>query len=125
MFLSVPLQGRPGPEGSPGAKGYPGRQVQYMASGSSVAMVVRRWPWAPGQREVAGWGLRTCTRWGGPRAGVLSERTAETGSGAVGVGRGSSHSQSPLESLPWDPEVAGAQCADHESNPCPFYRESS
>lgn len=40
MFLFVPLQGQPGPEGSPGAKGYPGRQVQYMVCGSSVAMVV-------------------------------------------------------------------------------------
>lgn len=68
MFLSVPLQGQPGPEGSPGAKGYPGRQVQYMASGSSVAMVMWRWPqvprgrgrrWAGGQGAApAGWTLR-------------------------------------------------------------------
>ena len=64
MVLFVPLQGQPGPEGSPGAKGYPGRQVQYMASGSSVAMVVWRWPRVPPprQREAAGWGLRSCAR---------------------------------------------------------------
>lgn len=59
MFLFVPLQGQPGPEGSPGAKGYPGRQVQYMASGSSVAMVVWRWPRVPptpgrGRRQAGG-----------------------------------------------------------------------
>lgn len=47
MVLSVALQGQPGPEGSPGAKGYPGRQVQYMASGSSVAMVMWKWPRVP------------------------------------------------------------------------------
>ena len=53
----IPLQGQPGPEGSPGAKGYPGRQVQYMASGSSVAVVVWSWPRVPpgrGRRWAGG-----------------------------------------------------------------------
>lgn len=64
----VPLQGQPGPEGSPGAKGYPGRQVQYMASGSSVAVVVWSWPrvppgrgrWQAGDQAAtpAGWALK-------------------------------------------------------------------
>lgn len=66
MFLSVPLQGRPGPEGSPGAKGYPGRQVQYMASGSSVAMVVWRWPQCPQAEGGGGLGAKELHPLGGP-----------------------------------------------------------
>lgn len=72
MFLLVLLQGQPGPEGSPGAKGYPGRQVQYMASGSSVAVVVWRWPRVPPrQREAAGWGPRSCAHRVGPEGSAI------------------------------------------------------
>lgn len=125
MFLFIPLQGRPGPEGSPGAKGYPGRQVQYMASGSSVAMVVWRWPRVPPrQREAAGWGPRSCARWVGPkeraiqgagprnplfegsRAQDAREAAEESLLALWGWGfRGSSHLVSPSPSPPPPPST--------------------
>lgn len=69
----VPLQGQPGPEGSPGAKGYPGRQVQYMASGSSVAVVVWSWPRVPPGRGRRGAGGPGAT----PARGALQERAVQ------------------------------------------------
>lgn len=73
-FVLVFLQGQLGAEGSPGAKGYPGRQVQYMAFGSSVAVV--EMPWVPQAEGGRGLRPRNCTLrkglFGGQDQGSLS-----------------------------------------------------